>query len=121
MHSVVEMSNLEILDYKISDVALENKSDGILNSWDFNDYENLVSYIQDKHIEQMKREALADITDQRRKMYESKAKLMLTDIIDKSESWFHWLLKRIDKYIDVGLEPYVRNVEIAINGEKGEN
>lgn len=43
---------------------------------------------------------------------------MLTDIIDKSESWFHWLLKRIDKYIDVGLEPYVRNVEIAYNEDK---
>jgi len=57
----------------------------------------------------MKQNAVRDIPDHKKQTYETKAQKMLGQIINKYESWFDWLLKRIDQYIDVGLAPYVKN------------
>lgn len=61
----------------------------------------------------MEQETLASITDERKKKYQNKAKFMLTEMIDRSESWFDWLLKRVDTYLEGGLKPYVKNIQIS--------
>lgn len=38
---------------------------------------------------------------------------MLTEMIDRSESWFDWLIKRVDTYLEGGLKPFVKNIEIS--------
>lgn len=61
----------------------------------------------------MKKETLEAISDQRKKMYENQAKFMLTEMVDKYESWFDWVLKRIDNYVDGGLQPYLNSLQIT--------
>lgn len=54
-----------------------------------------------------------EITDKKREMYESNVKFALNQILEQYQTWFDWLLMRLDRYIDVGLEPYVQNYQIV--------
>lgn len=40
------MSDLDILQYSINDIVLENKDGGFFNSWEFEDYQILETYIK---------------------------------------------------------------------------
>lgn len=40
------MSDLEILQYSIHDIVLENKDEGFFNSWEFEDSQILNNYIE---------------------------------------------------------------------------
>lgn len=51
-------------------------------------------------------------------MYESDVKFALNQILQQYQTWFDWLLMRLDRYIDVGLEPYVQNYQIVSQQEK---
>ena len=53
-HISIKMSDLEILQYSIYDIVLENKDGGLFNSWEFEDYEKLTNYIRQKYIDEMK-------------------------------------------------------------------
>lgn len=41
--------------------------------------------------------------DEKKALYENKAKFILGQILDQYETWFNWMLRRLDRYIDVGL------------------
>lgn len=61
----------------------------------------------------MKKQALMDISESRKAMYANKAERLFRGIHEKYQGWLDWIVGRISRYVDVGLEPIVKEMELV--------
>jgi hypothetical protein len=58
-------------------------------------------------MDKMKSQALESVSASGLELEQQKARLVIMQLIANSETWFNWLLKRVDKFVDGGLQPYI--------------